>query len=128
MTTRPMRRAKGAGSIRQRGKGSWQIRYDGHTDANGKITKLSEAVRGSRRDAEKALRERLGIVEDGSYVAKNKETTAEFLWRWIDTYAATNTSLRTQQGYKVNVRRVIPHIGAIHLQKLRHLLYFQLLQ
>ncbi|MCH8109544.1 MAG: site-specific integrase [Chloroflexi bacterium] len=119
MTNRPMRRAKGAGSIRQRGKGSWQIRYDGPPDANGKITKLSEAVRGSRRDAEKALRDRLGVVEDGSYVAKNKETTAEFLWRWIDTYAATNTSLRTQQGYKVNVRRVIAHIGAIPLQQLR---------
>ena len=107
MTDKPMRRAKGAGSIRQRGKGSWQIRYDGPPDANGKITKLSEAVRGSRRDAEKALRERLGIVEDGSYVAKNKETVAQFMQRWLSTYSATNTRPSTQSGYEGKPRQYI---------------------
>lgn len=114
-----MRRTKGNGSIRERGKGSWQLRYDGPPDENGKVAKLSETVRGSRRDAEKMLRERLGTVERGDYLEKSKETTAEFLWRWMDTYAATNTEPRTQQGYRVNIRRAIRHIGAIPLQKLR---------
>ena len=120
MTNRPMRRAKGAGSVRQRGKGSWQIRYDGPPDANGKITKLSEAVRGSRRDAEKVLRDRLGVVEDGSYVAKNKETVAGFMSRWLDTYAATNTRPSTQCGYEGKTRQYIaPYLGALPLQNLQ---------
>ncbi len=124
MTNKPMRRAKGAGSIRQRGRGSWQIRYDGPPDANGKITKLSEAVRGSRRDAEKALRERLGIVEDGSYVAKNKETVAEFFQQWLDGYVATNCKPKTQQGYRYLLTHYVePSIGQIPLQSLaaRHI-------
>ena len=114
-----IRRARGAGSIRQRATGSWQVRYDGPPDENGKPTKLSDTVRGSRRDAERVLRERLGTVESGAFVPKNIETVAEYRWRWMDTYAATNTTLRTQQGYRVNIKRVAPMIGAIKLQGLQ---------
>ena len=119
MSTGPIRRAKGGGSIRQRTKGSWQIRYEGPPGENGRPTKLSETVRGSRRDAERVLRERLGMVESSAYVPKNTETVAEYLWRWMDTYAATNTTARTQQGYRVNIKRVAPMIGAIKLQGLQ---------
>ena len=120
MTNRPMRRAKGAGSIRQRTKGSWQVRYDGPSDANGNTPKISETVRGSRRDAERALRERVGIIEDGTYVEKSKETVTGFMERWLTIYASTNTTPRTQQGYRGNVTRYItPAIGSVALQILR---------
>ena len=99
MSTRPQRRAKGGGSIRQRTKGSWQIRYDGPPGENGRLTKLSETVRGSRRDAERVLRERLGLVESGAYIRRSDETVSQFMQRWLDTYCAANTELTTQQGY-----------------------------
>ena len=108
-----MRRAKGSGSVRQRSKSSWEIRYDGPPDIDGKRKRVFETVRGSRRDAERALRERVGAVECDDFVEKSTETTAEFLWRWIDTYAVTNTELRTQQGYRVNIRRMLPYIQRI---------------
>ncbi len=119
MTNRPMRRAKGAGGIRRRSNGSWEIRYYGPPDVDGNQKRIYESLRGSRRDAERVLRDRVGAIERDEFAENSKETVAEFLWRWLDTYAATNTSLRTQQGYRVNVRRLIPHIGAIPLQKLR---------
>ena len=70
------------------------------------------------------LRERLATLETGGYVPKDKETVAQFMQRWLDTYAATNTRLRTQEGYKGNFRRyIIPAIGHVSLQGLtaRHI-------
>ena len=120
MTTTHIRRARGAGSIRQRTKGSWQVRYDGPPDESGKPTKLSESVRGTRRDAERVLRERLGMVERGELVEKLETTVAAFLSQWLETYAASNTTPRTQQGYKGSVARyILPAIGGVSLQGLR---------
>src|SRR5919106_3989609 len=95
------------GSITQRSKGSWQIRFYGPPDANGKQKQVNETVRGLRKDAERVLRERLSAIENGGYVAKDKETVADFLKRWLWTYAATNTTHRTREGYQGNISRYI---------------------
>ena len=120
MSTRPLRRAKGGDSVRQRTKGSWEVRFWGPADADGQRQRIYETVRGSRRDAERVMRERLGTVESGSFVEKSKETVAEFMRRWLETYAASNTTPRTQQGYRGTISRYIaPAIGGIPLQGLR---------
>jgi integrase len=112
------------GSLEQRTTGSWRLRYDGLPDATGNRKQITETVRGTRKEAERVLRERLAAIENGGYVPKQKETVAQFMERWLDTYAATNTTLRTQQGYQGNVNRYMaPAIGNIELQKLtaRHI-------
>ena len=107
------------GSIRQRSKGTWQLRYDAPPDGTGKRRFVSETVRGNKKDAERVLRERLAAIENGGYVPRDKETVSEFMHRWLETYAATNTSLRTQHGYQAYVRRyIVPYIGSISLQTL----------
>src|SRR5918996_855827 len=107
------------GSIIQRSKGSWQIRYYGPPDAQGKQKRLTETLRGNKSAAEKLLRERLSAIENGGYVARDKETVADFLGRWLETYAATNTTLRTREGYQGNITRyIVPAIGRVELQKL----------
>jgi len=120
MSKGPMRRAKGSGSVRPRGRGSWEVRYDGLPDIAGDTNKIYETVRGSRRDAERLLRERLGEVEDGSYVLRSKETVAEFMQHWLATYVVTNTTPSTQRGYQGVARRYIsPILGRIPLQNLQ---------
>ena len=119
MANRPQRQAKGSGSVRQRTQGNWQLRYDGPPDPSGKPTKIAETVRGSRRDAERVLRERVGAVENGCYVPRSTQSVAEFMRRWLDTYVATNTTLRTQQGYRVNIKRMATVIGNIQLAGLQ---------
>jgi integrase len=112
------------GSVRQRSKGSWEIRYDGPPDANGKRKFMSETFRGTKKEAEKALRERIAAVENGGYVPKHNETVREFMQRWLDTYASTNVTLRTLHGYRGYVKRYLdPTIGAVALQSLtpRHI-------
>ena len=114
------RRAKGTGSIRKRGKDRWQLRFDGPPDEDGNLTKIAETVVGSRRDAERVLRDRLGVIEDGSYVSKNKVTVREFMQQWLDTYAGTNTRPSTLQGYRSKIRTYInSSFGEVHLQNLR---------
>ena len=107
------------GNIQQRSKGSWRLRYDGPPDLSGKRKQITETVKGTKKAAEQVLRERLATIETGGYVPKDKETVAQFMQRWLDTYAATNTRLRTQEGYKGNIRRyIIPAIGHVSLQGL----------
>ena len=107
------------GSIQQRSKGSWRLRYDGPPDANGKRKQVTETVRGTKKQADQIMRERMAALDSGSYVAKHKETVAEFMHGWLATYVATNTFLRTQHGYKGYIRRYIePNIGKVPLQKL----------
>ena len=107
------------GSIRQRSKGTWQLRYDAPANGTGKRRYVSETVNGTKREAERTLRERLAAIENGGYVPRDKETVSEFMHRWLETYAATNTSLRTQHGYQAYVRRyIVPSIGSISLQML----------
>jgi integrase len=107
------------GSVRQRSKGTWQLRYDAPSDGTGKRRFVSETVRGNKKDAERVLRERLAAIENGGFIARDKETVSEYLHRWLDTYVATNTFLRTQQGYRGYFRRYVePKVGKIPLQSL----------
>ena len=108
------------GSIRKRGKSSWQVIYDLPRGADGKRRQARHTVHGTKRDAEAKLRELISASEKGDYVAPNKETVEEFLWRWLDTYAATNTSLRTQKDYKGLISRyLVPGLGTLTITELR---------
>jgi len=104
-------RTKGNGSIQQRSPGAWRLRYNGPPGPDGRRKQVTETVRGSRKEAERVLRERLAAIESGGYIAKQKETVGQFLTRWLDTYAATNTTLKTQQGYRQNLKYVNPLSG-----------------
>ena len=112
------------GSIRQRSKGSWQLRYEAPKDGLEKRIYLSETVPGTKKHAESVLHVRLSTIENGGYVPRDKETVAGFLEMWLQTYAATNTTLRTQEGYRGNIKRYIdPAIGSVPIQALtaRHI-------
>ena len=107
------------GTVNQRYKGSWELKWYGPADQNGNQKRISETVRGTKKEAEKILRERLLSVDNGSFVDKSKETVSEFMNRWLETYAATNVTLRTAHGYEGYSRRYInPTIGKIALQSL----------
>jgi integrase len=116
--------ARREGSIKQRAKGGYQLRYYGPPDSTGMRKQVNETIKGTLKDANAVLRGRLTAIENGGYVASDKETVAQFMDRWMDTYAATNTTIRTQEGYKGNINRYInPSVGRIPIQSLtgRHI-------
>jgi hypothetical protein len=58
---------------------------DGPPGAIGKRRRITETVRGTKKEAERVLRERLTAIENGDYVPKQKETVAQFMQRWLET-------------------------------------------
>ena len=58
----------------------------------------SITIHGSRRQADKALREKVGDVENGRYVPKVKQTVGEYLQEWLDGTCATTLRQRTVWG------------------------------
>ncbi len=109
------------GHIYQRAKGSWTIVYDLATDSvTGKRRQRSQTVKGTKRDAERALREVLISLEQGSYVKPNKITLGELLRQWLRDYASMNTTDRTQESYtEIIERHLIPSLGKVWLTDLQ---------
>lgn len=106
------------GTVTQRSKGSFQLRYSVF-DAHGRRKQVNQTVRGTKTDAERVLRERLTAGDNGSHVDKSKETIAQYMARWLDTYVATNVTVRTAYGYQGHIKRYInPTIGSFALQSL----------
>jgi len=108
------------GHIYKRAKDSWTIVYDLPVDIiTGKRRQKTQSVKGTKRDAERKLREILLSLEQGSYVKPNKITLGEWLRQWLKDYASLNTTDRTQESYSSIVgRHIIPSLGNIFITDL----------
>jgi len=109
------------GHIYKRSQGSWTVVYDLPMDAvTGKRRQKSQTVKGTKRDAERALREIISSIEQGAYVKPNKLTLGELLRLWLKDYASMNTTDRTQESYYSIVEtHLIPALGRIPLTDLQ---------
>jgi len=105
------------GHIYKRAKGIWTIIYDLPADSvTGKRRQKSQTVKGTKREAERKLREVLLSLEQGSYVKPNKINLGKLLRAWLKDYASMNTSDRTQESYTSIVERhLIPSLGKVSL-------------
>ena len=111
------------GHIRKRSKGSWTVVLDVGRDLNGNRRQVWRTVRGTKRDAEALLSQLIHERNVGAEIVyPERMTVADFLQRWLNTYAKTNTAPRTFRRYEQLVRvNIAPHLGAIPLTKLRPL-------
>ena len=109
------------GHIYKRSQGSWTMVYDLPADSiTGKRRQKSQTISGTKRDADRALREILLSIEQGAYVKPNKITLGELLGQWLIEYASMNTTDRTQESYASIVERhLIPGLGRVSLVELQ---------
>jgi len=109
-----------AGSIRKRGKESWEIRSElGRDPVTGRRKFRYQYVRGTKKQAELALTEALHKRDTGNDVTPSKITVAEYLDRWLRDYAEVNVAPSTLLRDRQIVARVKPLIGSLRLQSLR---------
>ena len=112
-------RTRGTGSIRQKRRGVWQIRWDTGIGQNRRYR--SETVRGTKTDAEGVLRQRL-LERDrvrGSGVLATFTTVGEWLDHWLYHVAKQNIRPDTWVGYRSIVERtLVPEIGHLKLDRL----------
>jgi len=109
------------GHVRQRSKGTWSIVIDaGRDPETGKRHQQWHTIKGTKRDAERALREMLHSLETGAYVKPSRISVGEYLKQWCHSYAMMHTSPRTAESYQSEVHRhLIPALGAIPLCQLQ---------
>jgi integrase len=112
------------GNVRVRSK----VRKDSHTvqvylgvdPKTGKKKYHSEAVKGTKRLADRRLREVLQEVDNGTYVQPTHLTVDEYLEQWMQDCSEPRVTRRTLQGYRGNIRRyIVPAIGLVQLQTLK---------
>lgn len=104
------KRPYGEGSIDQRGKDLWRLRYR----VNGK--QFTDYVHGTVTEARRELRRRLKAGDDGAHVAPDKITVAKWIEEWL---AGLQVGARTAERYAQLMRiHVIPHLGEFRLQRL----------
>jgi hypothetical protein len=116
-----------AGHIQRRGKSSWRLKYDaGRDPASGRRMTRYKTVRGTKKDAQRELRNLLGAIDDGSYVEPSKITVAEHVRNRVEQWAAAydptakkGISPKTAERYRELVEnQLVPHVGQKLAQKL----------
>jgi integrase len=108
------------GSIRQKGKNSWQLQVYTGPGSDGKPRRHFETVRGKKGDAQRRLREVLSSLDNGTYMKPSKTTLGEYLERWLNAYAMSNLSPRGYERYRDIIRAHFkPAIGNLLLNHLQ---------
>lgn len=71
------------GHLQQRGRDSWRLKVFVGRSSDGKRRYVERTVRGSRRDAERALARLVVEADEGRYAAAAPMTFGELLDRWL---------------------------------------------
>ena len=108
-----------SGHIRQRSPGSFELRYFLGTDlATGKRKYATATVKGSRKDAEKALRRLLRALDIGEHVDPNRITVRDWLATSLEA-VRQEVSAKTYERYGEIVNHFpAPALGSLLLAKL----------
>jgi integrase len=102
-----------AGHIRQRSPGSWEVRYR----VDGKVH--TRTIKGSKRDAERKLRELLSAADRGEHVERCAVTVAQYVRDRIDQWHASEAiGARSAEQYAVWAATLDQPLGALPLQRL----------
>ena len=80
------------GYIRKRSPNSWSLCIEaGNDPETGKRKQHYRTVKGTKKDAERALRELILDTERGTYIKPSKLTLGTYLEEWLHGYVAANT-------------------------------------
>ncbi len=115
-------------AIRQRGKGTWQVRISNGYDQLGRQTIITRTVHGAYKDA--VVEERIlaaEIAKKGQVQnASRKMTLHDFFDYWLQNYACTHLAPKTIELYTYEFRRIDIALGAKAMDKIepRHILMF----
>jgi hypothetical protein len=102
------------GYIRQRGKESWQIKFDaGRDPTTGKRHTQFLTFRGTRKEARHKLAELIASVGKGSYVNQSSLTVHEHVSARIEQWQALGKiTPKTAERYRELLEnQIAPHIG-----------------
>jgi integrase len=108
------------GHIEQRSAGSWTIQASARFDDSGKRVRITRTVRGTQREAERALTKLLTEIDSGQVVRAGAETFGGYLTdRWLP-HMRSRVGDATWTRYEGLVRMyLVPSCGKVKLAALR---------
>ena len=107
------------GSIRKRGKDSWEINVDLGRDATGHRLRKFVNVKGKKSVAEKKLRDLLTKMDQGLPVQADKLTVSEWAEMWLRDHIEPARRQKTTERYRDVVKKhILPYIGHMAIQKI----------
>src|SRR5690606_39684597 len=107
------------GHIRKRYDSSWIVVVElGRDPVTGKRRRKQVAVRGSRRDAERVLRQLEAQADGGIEPASGDLRLSNLLARWLE-HVRLHRERRTYDDYAMWAERINEALGAVPLDKLR---------
>lgn len=108
------------GHITQRTKGSWSISiYLGKEPITNKKKYKWYTVKGTKKEAEKFLTEKLNEIEKGIFVDSKNMTLEEYFNYWYEQCCIAKLSPTTYESYKRNIDKyIIKYLGNIKLANL----------
>lgn len=105
-----------AGSMRQRGRDSWQLRvYVGVDPDTHRSRYLTRTVHGSRRAARAALAE---LEREAGYAGMRAGNVANLLERWVATASAGWSPSTLRETQSLIRHHLVPHLGHLPVTKL----------
>lgn len=119
MPRKSKKNAQGAGTIRKRSDGRWEARFTtGFDPATGK--QVQKSIYGK---TQKEVRERLSQavteLDTGTYLEPTKDTVAEWLDAWLETYVTYSVKPYTSASYERVIRNYLkPSLGRVPLAAL----------
>ncbi|WP_295215574.1 site-specific integrase [Ruminococcus sp.] len=88
----------------------------------GKRKRHYKTIQGSKKQAEKAMREFITELENHSFVKGSKMRVADFLHEWLELYVKNQLSPTTVQHYIDQTEKyIIPQFGNYYLDQLRNI-------
>jgi hypothetical protein len=116
MTSRIESPVMGTGSMRLRGRDSWQLRvYLGTDPATGRSRWLSKTVHGTRRFARQQLED---LVAEAGRARIRAGTLAELLDQWIETASPGWSASTVSHTRSIVECHLKPHLDHLDLAKL----------
>lgn len=115
------------GHIRKReaksGLTTYQIIVEEETESSaGKRKRYYKTIKGSKKQAERAMREFITELENKSFTKDSKITVKDFMHQWIDLYIKNQLSPTTVQHYIDQTENyIIPQFGDVYVQQLRNI-------
>lgn len=105
--------------VTKKGRTYWRARYEkGYNEAGKKI--YGELYRNTYEEAEVELVKIQNSINTSTYIADDKITVYEWLWKWLNIYQKNQIKSSTYVSYRGYIENhVKPNIGGIQLQRLQ---------
>ena len=114
------RRAYGSGRVVERTPGHWQVTVElGRDPVTRRRRRRRFVVRGSRREAQRALTETMAARDRGIDLNPSGVLLGDYSDRWLDEHARLRVKASTLARYRQLARRLKPFLGDFALRDLR---------